>query len=113
MQQPRRKGVGDHKIRRDHTIGAIGGRLALARALAGISARELDLLAGQPKGHASIIEGRPDAPAYTSTAVRYADALGLDLNWLLADRGVEPTHESTTAAVQNARAARTAPLRAA
>lgn len=80
-------------------------RLAFARALAGISNRELDLLARITVGHSWLIEnGRVDSPK-VETLVALASALGTTLGWLGDSEGKPPTKKEVDAAVKVARAA--------
>jgi transcriptional regulator with XRE-family HTH domain len=80
-------------------LKTIGDRLAFARTKGGISARELDRLAGKTEGHASLIEARRAADVLASNVAAYASVLGVTVEWLLTGEGDEPTEESVTAAV--------------
>lgn len=87
---------------------ALAERLIEALGLSGISARKLDDLAGQTKGHFSLIvdrlRSRENADIETETATAYATALGVDLNWLLTGDGRPPREQTVKRAVEAARA---------
>lgn len=84
----------------------IGGRLRLARTTAGITARELDRLAGRAEGHAALIESdTTERPRASDVLLSYADVLGLSLDWLAAGRGRAPREADVLAAVERARRA--------
>lgn len=81
----------------------LGERLRIARSLAGISARELDRLAGRSVGHAALIE-RGDRPRVEAeTAAAYARVLDVDLNWLITGSGEKPLADSVVRAVDRAK----------
>lgn len=83
---------------------AVGARIREARELAGISARELDRLAGLSENHTSLLESVVrDVRAETAVAV--ARTLGVSLDWLLVGEGKAPSERSVRAAVEAARAA--------
>ena len=83
---------------------SVGERLHWARSIAGISARELDRLAGKAQGHCAIIEARGQSSARGDTLRAYCAALGLPLGWLAFGEGDDPTDEQIHAAVAAARA---------
>lgn len=87
------------------TMNPVSERLRDARALAGISARELDALAGLGAGHTSMIEAgrRPNITADTARGI--ARVLGCTVGWLLAAEGDAPAAADVLAAVERARAA--------
>lgn len=87
------------------TPRSLGARLRSVRELAGLSARELDRLAGQAEGHATVIELRESTAVRTDTADRYARVLGVSLDWLVSGSGDAPTQRSVRLAVDRARAA--------
>jgi transcriptional regulator with XRE-family HTH domain len=85
-----------------------GERLRHVRELSGLSARELDRLAGQPEGHATMIERRSAERVWTDTAASYAQVVGVTLDWLVRGVGDRPTKKSVRAAVERARDTATA-----
>jgi len=86
------------------TLPNLAARLRHARILGGLSARELDRLAGKTPGHSSLLETSPDIDPSVSTAMAYARVLGLSLDWLAAGEGAAPHRAAVLASVQHARA---------
>ena len=84
-------------------LKTMGQRLHWAREAAGVSARELDRLAGKTPGHVGLIEAR-DSDATGKTLAAYAAVLGLSLDWLIVgDKDRAPRVEDMTVAVARAR----------
>lgn len=81
----------------------IGSRLKAARELGGISARELDRLAGLSEGYSAMIESgaRPDPGSNVSRQL--AATLGLSLDWLISGIGPSPTAKTAVAAIAKCR----------
>jgi len=67
--------------------------------LAGISARELDRLAGKTEGHAAAVETKLHERAQLGTIADYAEVFGVSLDWLVAGEGHVPTEAEVRAAV--------------
>lgn len=86
-------------------VDSISARVRLARDLVGLSARELDRLAGLAEGHSSIIEASAKKSLSTQTAQALARVLGLSLDWLIAGDGKPPSERAVRAAVDAARTA--------
>lgn len=86
-------------------LGSLPGRLRHARLLGGVSARELDRLAGTTPGHVWLIESGERPSLQASTAVLLATALGLSTDWLLSGVGDPPTEDSVRVALDHARTA--------
>jgi transcriptional regulator with XRE-family HTH domain len=78
-------------------------RLKEVRALAGITAIELDNLAGTSRGHVSMIEAGNKSNLETRTVVSIAKVLGLSLDWLLLGVGAAPSRSKVLTAVARAR----------
>lgn len=68
-----------------------GQRLRAAREAAGISAKELDRLAGITEGHSSTIEKSETGNAESKTLDRVAAVLGLSLDYLIRGDGKPPS----------------------
>ena len=85
-------------------VMSLSEHVRMARALSGISARELDRLANLAEGHTSLIENgsRPNVEARTAAAI--AQVLGVSLDWLVSGEGKAPTERGVKAAVEAARA---------
>lgn len=85
-------------------LGTLAGRLKAARALAGISGRELGRLAGVSETYPSMIESglRPNVEGHIVD--RFAVVLGVSCDWLLGGRGEMPSEGEMQAAVARARA---------
>ena len=82
----------------------IGGRLHDLRARAGMSARELDRLAGLTQGHVSHIESTKGSVTST-TLVAIAAVFGASLDWLVLGDGAPPGDDELATAVEGARRA--------
>ena len=82
--------------------GAIGNRLAEARALAGVSARELDRLSGASPGHAAAVE-RGEYTPKPATIAKWAPTLGVSEHWLVFGTGRGPSRAAALRAVESAR----------
>jgi transcriptional regulator with XRE-family HTH domain len=78
-------------------------RLRTAREIAGVSARELDRLAGLGEAHTSMIEAGDRVSIETNTAVKLCTALGASLDWLLRGQGKPPTSKEVRIAIANSR----------
>lgn len=78
-------------------------RLRALREKAGISARELDRLAGLREGHTWILEHRKDANPELKTLQALAGALGSSVGYLASEEGEPPTEEQVKAAVAQAK----------
>ena len=87
----------------------IGERLKSAREMAGMSRRDLSLLAGLAQAVVGMIERNPNTKPTADTMIRLAETLGVSLDWLLGgDEERAPTAEAVIAAVEKARAAQAA-----
>lgn len=80
-------------------------RLRWARHAAGISARELDRLAGLAEGHSALLEAGKKKGLEMRTAAGLARALGLSLDWLVLGEGGQPDEDKIRKAVGSAQAA--------
>lgn len=69
----------------------------------GLTANELDRLAGRPRGSAWLLIDRDTDPRCRS-ALAYAEVLGVTLDWLVAEKGPQPDQNHVLAAVSAARA---------
>lgn len=88
----------------------IGDRIRHARMLVdGLSGRELSMLAGASRSVTWQIESGGIKDLGTDLASRFAEALGVSLEWLVRGIGEEPRAEAVRAAVEAARARRAAP----
>lgn len=83
-----------------HPLETPWERLRWARQIAGISARELDRLAGLAEGHSSLLEAGKKKDMETRTATRIAEVLGLSLDWFVRGKGPLPTSSEIAAAYQ-------------
>lgn len=82
----------------------ISVRLREVREAAGISARELDRLAGLTPNHTSLIEGRAGCELRSGTLEALSEALGISLDWLVRGVGREPAPARLRDAIRRARA---------
>lgn len=87
------------------TMNSPWERLRWARLAAGISARELDRLAGLAEGHTALLEAGKKNGLEMRTATKLVRALGVTLDWLVMGEGDVPTAERILSAVQSAQAA--------
>lgn len=77
-----------------------GGRIERLRGLAGLSARELDALAGLRAGHTRSIETGAIGPAISArTLSQIADVFDVSIDWLFNGTGPAPKDESVRKAV--------------
>lgn len=74
-------------------------RLRSARKLAGISAKQLDRLAGLGAGHTNMIESGTRVDIEGGTLAKLCKALGVSLDWLLLGGGKAPTVNSVRSAI--------------
>ena len=81
-------------------------RLRQVRGLVGLSARELDRLAGLAEGHCSLIENGTRPHVEVRTAQSLARVLGVSLDWLIDGSGRTPSERAVRAAVESARTAK-------
>ena len=86
-------------------ISALGRRLALARAGAAVSARELSSLAGMSPSMVGHIESGRVQTVGSDHVVALARVLGVSIGWLAAGQGAEPSAEPMRCAIELARAA--------
>lgn len=86
----------------ERTPSVVGTRIRQAREMAGISARELDRLAGLSENHTSLLESVV-RDVRTETAAAIARTLGVSLDWLVLGEGKAPTERTVRAAVETAR----------
>lgn len=86
------------------TMETIGKRLQWVRGLVGLSAREVDRLAGLTENHTRAIERKYDDRAQVSTVGKIAETLGVNPSWLAYGEGEPPTAEQVSKAVEAARA---------
>lgn len=77
---------------------SIGTRVQQARGELGWSQKRLDAEAGLCLGHTAKVEQR-DSDVTTTVAVALADALGVDLSWLITGR-VTPGRASARGAAR-------------
>lgn len=78
--------------------GGFGRRLAEARAMAGLSARELSTRAGLARSIVSLFEaGKKGANA--ETVAKLADVLGVSMDWLYRGVGIQPSMRRIKTAV--------------
>jgi transcriptional regulator with XRE-family HTH domain len=91
--------------KRPKTPSVIGARIHRLREKAGISARDLDRLAGITEGHTSLIEAVLGEQVSAQTLAPIARVLGTTLDWLVTGEGAEPSREAVRSAVDSARAA--------
>lgn len=76
--------------------------------MAGLSSRQLSMLAGVAENFSAIIErGKAKAPSF-GVISGFARVLGVSLDWLDRGQGPEPTREQIVAAVEAAQKARAA-----
>lgn len=68
------------------TPSTIGARIRQVREKAGIGSKELDGLADLSPGHTAMIEGRKGKGIDATTALKIANALGIDLSWLITGK---------------------------
>lgn len=87
------------------TMETIGKRLEWVRGLVGLSAREVDRLAGLTENHTRAIETKYDDRAQVSTVGKIAETLGVNASWLAYGEGDAPTKEAVQSAVDKARTA--------
>ncbi len=78
-------------------------RLGIALARSGVSAQEVDRLAGRPTNHGRLIASGVRPNPETATLAAYALTLGLSLDWLVFGRGMAPTDAKIRAAVERAK----------
>ncbi len=90
------------------TASPLGQRVRALRRVAGLSARELDSLAGLTTGHSAQVESTLGDRVAARTAASLAHVLGVSVEFLL-EGGESPSDESVHAAVEAARASRLAP----
>jgi transcriptional regulator with XRE-family HTH domain len=82
-----------------------GERLREARNLVeGLSAKEVDRLAGITEGHTWLIEKSKTGNAETKTLDKIARVFGFTLDYLIRGEGSSPAPEEIRASVQAARA---------
>lgn len=81
----------------------VGQRLRAARELAGISAKDLDRLAGNSEGHQWVLEKLEEATAVAKTLDGVCTVLGLSLDYVVRGQGRKPTKKTVSAAVAAAR----------
>ncbi len=85
---------------------SVSVRLRRARELVpGLSARELDRLAGVAEGTCAIIEKRDQRSIHRNTAEAYSAPLGVSRAWLAFGEGPDPDPAAVRAAVEAARTA--------
>ena len=89
---------------RKRAPSAIGRRLGRVRGLAGLSARELDRLAGIAEGHTSLLESIV-GDVKATTLAKIARVLGVSIDWFVNGTGAMPTRESLVSAIETARRA--------
>lgn len=77
----------------------VGERLRRLRERAGISARELDKLAGTAVGLAAMLEKGTRDGSRTDTLVKYARALGATFEYLAMGIGKPPTAGAVSSAI--------------
>lgn len=82
----------------------IGQRLTQLRELVGLSARELDRLAGLSFGHTRAIETRVGDRSQLDTIAHLARVLGADPSWVAYGKGEPPTADEAHDAIKRARA---------
>lgn len=68
------------------TPSTIGARIRHVRKQAGIGSKELDKKAKLTPGHTAMIEGREGGGIDATTALKIANALGVDLGWLITGK---------------------------
>lgn len=90
------------------TPSTFTARVTFLREKAGVSARELDRLAGLAEGHVSMLElrerrGEGGSRPHSRTAIRLATVLGASLEFLLLGEGAAPSTATMKAAVAAAR----------
>lgn len=85
-------------------IDSPGTRLGRLAEKGGLSARELDRLAGRPENQAALIIKRAQRSIRDDIARSYATVCGVSLGYLLGGDGAEPTDAEVQAAVASARA---------
>ena len=78
-------------------VSTLSGRVAFARALLGLTQRDLDEAAGLSKGHSGVIEAR-GGDVESATLGKLATALGVSLDWLASGKGVGPKRRARGAA---------------
>lgn len=82
------------------TRETLGGRVERLRGLTGLSARELDALAGLRAGHSRMIEtGRVQGGIEARTVSQIAGVFGVTIDWLYEGVGTAPTAEALRKAV--------------
>lgn len=87
----------------------LGDRIRHARLLVdGLSGRELSALAGASRSVTWQIESGEVRDLATELASRFAEALGVSLEWLVRGVGPDPDPAAVRAAVEAARARRAA-----
>lgn len=91
------------RVKRKRPPYPAGDRIHEARVRGGITARELDRLAGITAGHTSLIESGYVRNVSAETAARIARVLGASLDWLLLGRGRAPSERIVKAAIEAAR----------
>ena len=74
----------------DLDLETLAGRLELARRLRGWSRRRLSLEAGLGEAAAAQIAGNPDANPTAATVTALAEALSVDVGWLICGKGPSP-----------------------
>ena len=80
-----------------------GERIRAARAMAGISTKDLDRLAGLKPGVSWAVENSATGNSETKTVDKIAKVLGLSLDYIVRGDGKPPTANKVKAAVDAAR----------
>ncbi len=83
----------------------LGKRLEELRTLAGLSARELDRLAGLREGHSWLLEHNENPNPELRTIAAFCRVLGCTYGYLAAGEGKRPSRAAVIRAVEAARAA--------
>jgi transcriptional regulator with XRE-family HTH domain len=86
-------------------VSDVGRRIIRARELAGVSSRELSMLANRSHSALGHVERGVQSGVRISTLVEVSRVLGVSLEWLANGAGPEPTVAQVTAAVERAREA--------
>lgn len=83
-------------------MDTVGTRLKWLRGAAGLSAREVDRLAGLHSGHTWTIEHGTECRAQVNTLESIARALGIEPAWLVFGVGDAPDPASVSAVAKAA-----------